>query len=120
MSDWFDESPLWMVKRRERRAPSLLHHFQMRNPKHRALWLIAEAANFPAVRQNDLLHNGETEASAFLMRGEVRLENFFAFVRWHAGTIIANFNGCYRTVSLRDNLDASAFAHSLRGIEHEV
>src|ERR1039458_259163 len=50
--------------------------------------LVAQAGNFPAVREHNLLHHGETESGAFLVRGEIRLENFPLIFRQPARAVV--------------------------------
>ena len=48
---------------------------QMRDAEDGAFGRVGEALYFPAVREDDLRHDGEAEAGAFLVRCEIRLEN---------------------------------------------
>src|ERR1035437_4650929 len=45
--------------------------FQMRKAEDGSLGLVRETGNFPAVREDDLRDDGEAEAGAFLVRGEI-------------------------------------------------
>ena len=58
-----------------------------------AFRLVAEALNFPAVGEDDLLHDGEAEAGAFLMRREIGLENLLPAFGRDAGAVVADFEG---------------------------
>jgi len=74
--------------------------------------LIAETYNFPAVREDNLLHYGQAETGAFLVRGEIWLENFPAVFGRHAGTVIADFQNRFAGAAALDSdliLDAWLF-----------
>ena len=50
----------------------------MSDAKERAARLVGQAFDFPAVREDNLLHDGEAEASAARVGREIRFENLAA------------------------------------------
>ena len=80
--------------------------FQVRDAEYRALGRVAEALDFPAVRENDLRHDGQAEARAFLVRREIGLEDFLPIFGRDAGAVVADFQrGVGGVLALGDNLD---------------
>ena len=68
--------------------------------------LVVQARDFPAVRQDDLLHHGQTEAGTFLVGGEVGLEDFAPVPGRHARSVIAHFQSRHgRTGAADEDLD---------------
>ena len=56
-----------------------------------ALWRVRQTFDFPAVRLDNLLHDGQAKAGAFLRGGEVGFENFRAIFKGNARAIVPHF-----------------------------
>ena len=93
----------------------------MRDAENGAARLVAETFDFPAVRENNLLHHGQAEAGAFLMRREIRLENFPLVFGRDAGAVVADFQRAFRRArALGDKLDLAAAVRRLDGVEQQI
>src|ERR1039458_7457332 len=99
----------------------LHRNFQVSDAEDGAYWLVGQAFDFPAVREDNLLDHRQTEAGAFLMGGEVGVKNFLAAFGRDTVAIVPDFNGRFGSASLpRQNLDPAVLTHRLDGIEHQV
>ncbi len=65
--------------------------FQVGDAEKGAFRLVGQAFNLPAVREHNLLHDGQAQAGPLLVGGEVGLENFLTMFGRHAGAVIADF-----------------------------
>src|ERR1043165_6578825 len=65
--------------------------FQVSDAEDGAGWVVGPALNFPAVRQDCLLHDGQTQSGPFLVRREVRLENLAPALGRNARAVVAHF-----------------------------
>jgi len=84
-----------------------------------ATGLVGEALDFPTVRENDLLNDGEAEAGALalLLHGEVGFENLGAAFGGDARTVVAHFEDDFRGVEfLGRDLDRAAGVDRLNGV----
>ena len=70
----------------------LVIELDMGNAKERAGRFVGQALDFPAVREDDLLHDRQAQAGPFLIGGEVGLENLRAILRRHARAVVGNFD----------------------------
>ena len=55
-----------------------------------AFGLVRKALNFPAVGENNLLHDREAKARPLGVRGEVGLEDFGALIFGHPGAVVGD------------------------------
>src|SRR5262245_19098013 len=69
----------------------LRRDFQVAEPEQGSLWFIGEADNFPAVGQDDLLHDGQAKSGPASLRGEIGFEDFGAILGGNARTVVAHF-----------------------------
>src|SRR5256885_16808800 len=69
----------------------VVRELQMRDAEYRAARVVPQALDFPPVRQNDLLNDRQSQTGPFLMRREIRLENFQAGLGEKAGAIFPKF-----------------------------
>lgn len=103
------------------RHTSLGEGLEMADAEDGAFGIVGEALDFPAMREDDLLDDGETKAGPLLVRGEVGFENFLSLFGQNAGAVITNFQTCLRgAVFARDELDLAALAHCLDAIEKQI
>ena len=56
----------------------------MGDAEQRAFGLVGQALDFPTMRENDLLHDGQAEAGSLFVRGKVRLKNLQALMLGHS------------------------------------
>src|ERR1035437_8980688 len=95
--------------------------FQVRDAEDRAFGFVGQARDFPAMREDDLRDDGEAEAGAFLVRGEIGFENFLPVFGRHAVAVVADFQQCFGgTGAAHSNFYLSAFAHGLDGVEEQI
>jgi hypothetical protein len=93
----------------------------MGDSENGAARFIGKARNFPAVRVNNLLHDGQTEAGAFLVRREIRFENFRKIFARHAGAVVANFQSRFARARAQNlNLNFSILVERLNRIQNQV
>ena len=86
-----------------------------------ALGSVGEAFDFPAVGEDNLLHDGEAEAGSGWLSGEVGFENLDALRRGNAGAIVANLEeGFGGAETVGDDLDLAVWLDGLDGVEQEV
>src|SRR5438876_3058543 len=86
-----------------------------------AFWLVGQAFDLPAVRQDDLLHHRQTEAGPFLVRREIGFEDLGAVFRRDARAVIANFKERLLVVPFAgDDPDFTARFDGLDGIVQEI
>ena len=71
----------------------------MRDAKERTAWSVALAGNFPAMRQNDLLNNGQAQPGALFVRGEIRFENLRAPFGGNTRSIVADFQSGFGSIT---------------------
>src|SRR6266498_4669257 len=64
---------------------------QVSDPEESTFGLVGQALDLPTVRQDDLLHDRETETGAFLVCCEIGFEDLGAVLRRDARTIVAHF-----------------------------
>src|SRR2546422_45139 len=76
-----------------------VRELQMRDAEYRAARVVPQAFDFPPVRQDDLLNDRQSQTGPFLMRSEIRLENFQAVLGQNTGAIVANFQDRFRGVN---------------------
>src|SRR5258708_141364 len=83
--------------------------------------LVGKIFNSPAVGQHDLLNDGESKAGAFLVRGEIGLEDFSAVFGGDAGTVVGNFNDRPGAVGTGGaDADFAMLLNRLGGVEDEI
>src|SRR5665213_4250937 len=95
--------------------------FQMRDAEDRAFGFVGQALDFPAVREDDLRDDGEAEAGAFLVCGEIGLENLRAVFGRDALAVVANFQDRFRGAGAAHlNFYLSARADGLNGVDEQI
>src|SRR5256885_3856593 len=77
----------------------VVRELQMRDAEYRAARVVPQALDFPPVRQNDLLNDRQSQTGPFLMRREIRLENFQAVLGQKARAIVPNFQNRFPGVN---------------------
>ena len=93
----------------------------MGNAEERAGRLVGQAFDFPAVGQDDLLHDRQPQAGAFGVGGEVGLENLGAVFGGHAGTVVGDFDeGLLIVAPAGADADDALGRDGLDGVEDEV
>jgi len=71
-------------------TPRLRGDLEVGDAEDGALGLVGEALDFPAVREDNLLDDGQAQASALLLGCEVRLEDFIAAFGGDARAVVAD------------------------------
>ena len=71
-------------------------HLQVGDAEIGTFGLVGKALDFPSVRQNDLLDDGQAQSRALLLGGEVRFEDVIAMLWWNARAIISDFELRFR------------------------
>src|SRR5208282_2376133 len=95
--------------------------FQVSNAENGAFGFIGQTFDLPTVGKDDLLDDGQTQAGAFFIGGEIRLENFLAALGWHARTVVADFERRLGGVDVPcQNLNLSPHVHRLDGVDQKV
>src|ERR1017187_4382561 len=79
---------------------ALRGELEVGDAEDRTLRLVGEAFDLPAVREHDLLDNGQAQTGALLLGCEVRLEDFGAVVRGNPGAIVADFEHGFGGIAL--------------------
>jgi hypothetical protein len=73
------------------------------------------------VGADDLLDDGEAEAGAFLVGGEVGFEDFGGLSGWDAGAVVADFEaGLVGSGFVEGDFDLATAFDGLHGVEKEV
>src|ERR1051325_5358278 len=94
---------------------------QMGEAEDRAPGLVGEAFDLPAVGQDDLLNHGQAEAGAFVVCGEIRLEDVRAMMRRNAGAVVAHFeDGLVGALPGGGDADFAVLIDGLDGVEQQV
>src|ERR1035441_4575040 len=100
---------------------ALSGELEVGDAEDRALRLIGEAFDLPAVREHDLLDNGQAQTGALLLGCEVRLEDFSAAVGGNPGAVVADLEQGFGGIALLGNdLDFPAAIDGLDGVEHQI
>jgi hypothetical protein len=76
---------------------------EVRDAKNGALGFVRVVFDFPAMGQDDLLHDGQAQASAFGGGGKIGLKNLSAMVVRHAWTIIDHIDHRFSIVQALRN-----------------